>query len=107
MSIGGLQIQGEVTRPPVGLRVFSNEINNVAETLPKPVLGMDRQGKWMEILLDEGWNRQVRRIMKSAGHKVVWLCRVAIGGLEIRINLTLKPREWKTSEKQDHFQGVD
>jgi 23S rRNA pseudouridine2457 synthase len=106
MGMGGLEIRGAVTRPPVGLRVLSDEIV-VAKTLPKPVPGMDRKGTWMEIVLDEGRNRQVRRIMKMAGHKVIRLCRVAVGGVEIRNNIQLKPGEWKAFEKNQVFEGID
>ena len=38
---------------------------------------------WLEIVLDEGRNREIRRILAKLGHKVTRLRRVAIGPLNI------------------------
>ena len=37
----------------------------------------------LEIVLDEGRNREVRRLLARIGHKVIQLCRVAIGPLRL------------------------
>jgi len=45
-----------------------------------------REGKkncWLEIILDEGKNRQIRRMMESKGVEVLRLVRVAIGPLQL------------------------
>jgi len=48
------------------------------------MLGTDRQGSsWLEIVLTEGKNRQVRRMCAALGHDVVQLTRVKIGALEL------------------------
>jgi pseudouridine synthase len=44
------------------------------------------------ILIHEGHNRQVRRMFEAVGLKVLGLCRIAIGGLDLK---GLKPGEWK------------
>ncbi len=38
---------------------------------------------WLEIVLDEGKNRQIRRMIETSGVKVVRLVRVAIGPLQL------------------------
>lgn len=44
-------------------------------------LGVTRTGSWLEIVLTEGKNRQVRKMCQSVGHDVKTLARVRIGGL--------------------------
>lgn len=38
---------------------------------------------WLEVVLDEGRNRQIRRLAKAAGYPVLRLVRVAIGDLTL------------------------
>jgi pseudouridine synthase len=57
------------------------------------LLGGDRQGgAWLEIVLREGRNRQVRRMCAAVGHDVLELVRVRIGALELG---DLAPGEWR------------
>jgi len=47
-------------------------------------LGVNRDGSsWIEITLDEGRNRQVRKMCAAIGHDVFQLVRVRIGDLEL------------------------
>jgi pseudouridine synthase len=66
-------------------------------TLTRPadvrVLGGARASRtWLEIVLREGKNRQVRRMCAQVGHDVVALTRVAVGGLRLG---ELAPGEWR------------
>lgn len=47
---------------------------------------------WVELVLTEGRNRQVRRMTASVGFPTLRLLRVAIGGLELT---GLAPGQWK------------
>jgi len=49
-------------------------------------------GTWLEIVLTEGKNRQVRRMCAALGHEVVELVRVGIGALSLG---ELSAGEWR------------
>jgi 23S rRNA pseudouridine2457 synthase len=49
---------------------------------------------WLEIVLTEGKNRQVRRMSAAVGHEVEALVRVGIGALALD-DLGLAPGEWR------------
>jgi 23S rRNA pseudouridine2605 synthase len=61
-------------------------------------LGTGRDGCWLEIVLTEGKNRQVRRMCAAVGHDVIELVRVAIGALPLG---DLAAGEWRTLEATD------
>jgi 23S rRNA pseudouridine2605 synthase len=65
-------------------------------TLTRParvrVAGSTRGGTWLEIVLTEGKNRQVRRMGAAVGHDVLELVRVRIGRLGLG---NLAPGEWR------------
>jgi 23S rRNA pseudouridine2605 synthase len=56
-------------------------------------MGTARDGSsWLEIVLTEGKNRQVRRMCAGVGHDVLELTRVAVGTLELG---DLAPGQWR------------
>jgi 23S rRNA pseudouridine2605 synthase len=64
-----------------GVPIGEKETTRPAEVR---LLGSSRDGTtWLEIILKEGKNRQVRRMCSALGHDVLELVRVAIGGLTI------------------------
>jgi 23S rRNA pseudouridine2605 synthase len=58
------------------------------------VLGTLRGSTWLELVLTQGRNRQVRRMAAAVGHEVLELVRVRVGGLELR-GLGLAVGEWR------------
>ena len=47
------------------------------------LLRVGEKNAWLEIALDEGRNRQIRRLLEALGIGVLRLVRVAIGGLQL------------------------
>lgn len=58
-------------------------------------LGSRRDGTWLEIVLTEGRNRQVRRMCAAVGHDVLDLVRVRVGRLGLG---DLPPGRWRRLE---------
>lgn len=62
-------------------------------------LGVARGGSsWLEIVLTEGKNRQVRRMCAAVGHEVEELVRVSIGRLPLG---SLAPGEWRRLDRDE------
>jgi 23S rRNA pseudouridine2605 synthase len=55
---------------------------------------------WIEMVLDEGKNRQIRRMLESRGLEVLRLVRVAIGPLELGALEKGQARELKPDERE-------
>jgi 23S rRNA pseudouridine2605 synthase len=47
------------------------------------ILRAGQRNSWLEIMLDEGKNRHIRRMLETSGIEVLWLVRVAIGPPEL------------------------
>jgi len=75
---------GSLTRP-AAVRLLGS---------PRGAVG-DAATSWLELVLTEGKNRQVRRMGAAVGHEVLELVRVAIGGLRLG---ALASGEWRRLE---------
>jgi 23S rRNA pseudouridine2605 synthase len=64
------------------------------------ILRQGERNSWIEIVLDEGKNRQIRRILKHLGIEVLRLVRVAIGPLKLGDLAKGATRTLKLEEKQ-------
>jgi pseudouridine synthase len=88
------------------LRALSEGLTLDDGTTTRParvrVLGTPRREEgastWLEIVLTEGKNRQVRRMGAAVGHEVLDLVRVRIGRLGLG---ELAPGEWRELEPED------
>ncbi|MES9831579.1 MAG: pseudouridine synthase [Candidatus Thiodiazotropha sp. LLP2] len=60
--------------------------------------------QWLEIQLQEGRNRQVRRMTASVGHPTLRLVRIAIGQWRLK---QLQPGEWLTLDSKPTREKAD
>jgi len=79
-------VRGEGVPGAATLAAMVAGIDEGGERLSAKAVSLLRSGgktAWLEVVLDEGRNRQIRRLAKAAGHPVLRLVRVAIGGLAL------------------------
>ncbi|HEX2167080.1 MAG TPA: pseudouridine synthase [Longimicrobiales bacterium] len=86
---------GDVERAVAGVDVGRGAVLGF-----KAVRPMHRGAEWIEIVLDEGKNRQIRRGLESLGHEVVRLVRIAIGSIRLGSLETGSVRALTTTERQ-------
>lgn len=55
---------------------------------------------WLELILREGKNRQVRKMTAAVGHPTLRLFRAGVGAIHID-KIKLKPGEWLEVKKED------
>ena len=83
----------------VGRRIVRREgIDDAGERLAAHAVQVLRHGQrtaWLEVVLDEGRNRHIRRLLQALGFDVLRLVRVAIGPVQLG---TLEKGQWRELE---------
>ena len=80
-----------------GVRVIDGEVLRVKQA---SILREGEKNTWLTIVLDEGRNRQIRRIFGALGIEVLRLVRVAIGPLQLGNLPKGKSRELTAAERE-------
>jgi 23S rRNA pseudouridine2457 synthase len=88
----GVTVQGCRTRPAKVRRLGEDEAERLPPRNPPIRFRKTVPTSWIEIMLTEGRNRQVRRMTAAIGHPTLRLVRVAIG--ELRLG-ELLPGHWR------------
>jgi 23S rRNA pseudouridine2457 synthase len=86
----GVSIQGYRTRP-ARVRLLPSE-PSLPPRDPPIRFRKNIPAAWIELILVEGRNRQVRRMTAAVGHPTLRLVRVALGDLNLG---NLQPGEWR------------
>lgn len=89
---GGVKVGDATTRPAQARR-----LDGEPALPPRPVPIRERKAiptAWVELVLTEGMNRQVRRMTAAVGHPTLRLVRVAVGPLRL-LELGLAPGAWR------------
>lgn len=87
---GGIDLKGHLTLP-----CLARKLEPAPDFPPREPPVRFRKSVpdcWIELVLTEGKNRQVRRMTAAVGHPTLRLVRVAIGGLPLGL---LAPGEWR------------
>lgn len=87
--------------PPEAIEKLRNGVHlaeGVARCTAVYVKKMLPQSTLLEIVLSEGKNREIRRILAKVGHKVLTLKRIAVGDVKLR---DLKPGEFRKPTRDE------
>ena len=100
VHVVGIPAPGDLRKLEEGVYIAEG----LARATKAKVLKKAKNGCWLEIVLAEGRNREIRRMLAGIGHKVRALKRVAIGplklgGLPRGAHRPLTPMELKTLQR--------
>ena len=90
---------GVVLKDGPARALHANPIDEAAPWPREPPVRQRRRipTRWLELAIDEGRNRQVRRMTAAVGHPTLRLIRVAIGPFELD---GLLPGQWRDADAQ-------
>jgi 23S rRNA pseudouridine2605 synthase len=100
-SMGGDELVREMTK---GVRTEGGELLRARQVR---LLRSGEKNCWLEIVLDEGKNRQIRRMLAGLGVDVLRLVRVAIGPLQLGDLAKGSFRSLTAHEKQTLDRAMD
>jgi 23S rRNA pseudouridine2605 synthase len=69
-----------LNRLTVGIKMTDGDVLRVKHAA---IVRTGKKNSWLEIVLDEGKNRQIRRLLSAVGVEVLRLVRIAIGPLQL------------------------
>ena len=94
--------QGCAVETSVGRESFEREPAEHLRAKGARLLRHGDKNSWLEITLDEGKNRQIRRLLEAQGVRVLRLVRVSIGPLELG-DLTKGSVRWLTAVEKEEI----
>jgi 23S rRNA pseudouridine2605 synthase len=94
-----VQVAGKPTRPDMD-KLLKGVYLSEGHVKAKSVKPVKQQGEstWLRIVLNEGKNREIRRMLAKLDHKVMRLKRIALGSVELGRLATGKCRPLTTLE---------
>lgn len=96
LTRGGISLRGHLTLP-CRARLLTVDPNHPPRN-PPIRFRKNIAESWLELVLTEGKNRQVRRMTAAVGHPTLRLIRVAIGELVLE---GLSPGDWRELDSRD------
>jgi 23S rRNA pseudouridine2457 synthase len=95
LAVGGIDLKGHRTRPCQARRL---EEPGYPPRNPPVRFRKSVPDRWIELVLTEGKNRQVRRMTAAVGFPTLRLIRAAIGGLRLE---GIEPGTWRELTMED------
>jgi 23S rRNA pseudouridine2605 synthase len=80
VQIAAVADQEFLNRVTAGIKMADGEILRLKHAA---IVRSGKKNCWLEIVLDEGQNRQIRRLLAAVGVEVLRLVRIAIGPLQL------------------------